>query len=382
MEKKIINVEVKDFIEIKRKYPEPIINEEMKNFIENPANRMLIEINMLKKHFYTAIKSMDRLKNINHKKTIDIFLKNIYSGIDLYKLNDQESFMVSAMAYTMSDYILSVYKWKKWKKIYTFNNSLGIMLNKQADNTNPYKLNIPMDFLTHLPYETFYVSTNCILNGIESSKLNNAYGFFVKIDNSNKRKTLLFTVPVGDYYIEDENGNPSNIESYSSSNFISETYELVLEGGTIGECIDLSMNEEKVKFTKCDNNYKKITMRCLTYLMYILTSNADIVDGSVNTYKPKKKKISISDIISEIQTFDVGYRIGAALKRYVQQSESASIGSGKKKIPHTRRGHWHHYWTGPRNSDNRKLIVHWIPPIAVNSNWELENPIAEITPAK
>jgi hypothetical protein len=34
---------------------------------------------------------------------------------------------------------------------------------------------------------------------------------------------------------------------------------------------------------------------------------------------------------------------------------------------HVRRAHWHAFWTGPKAStEERKLILHWLPPIAVN----------------
>jgi hypothetical protein len=129
-----------------------------------------------------------------------------------------------------------------------------------------------------------------------------------------------------------------------------------------------------------DDLYSQITMRCLTYLLYILSANSDVIDGSTDTYKPKKKKESILDTYTEIQQFNVGYRLSSSLKQYKLQIKTESCMDSKKKIPHTRRGHWHHYWIGPRNSDHRDLIVHWIPPIAVNSNWALENPVSEITP--
>ena len=38
---------------------------------------------------------------------------------------------------------------------------------------------------------------------------------------------------------------------------------------------------------------------------------------------------------------------------------------GSPKRPHTRRGHWHHYWKGERGSSHRKLILKWLAPIFI-----------------
>ena len=32
----------------------------------------------------------------------------------------------------------------------------------------------------------------------------------------------------------------------------------------------------------------------------------------------------------------------------------------------SRRGHWHHYWVGPRDGD-RELILKWVAPMFINS---------------
>lgn len=63
---------------------------------------------------------------------------------------------------------------------------------------------------------------------------------------------------------------------------------------------------------------------------------------------------------------DVGIRIGAALRNSRSlASKSPSTGLGASKAPHIRRGHWHRFWTGPRDGE-RKVILRWLPPIPVN----------------
>lgn len=66
-------------------------------------------------------------------------------------------------------------------------------------------------------------------------------------------------------------------------------------------------------------------------------------------------------------TWDVGLRIGAALRRAHDAESSEGAGSGTHARPraHIRRAHWHTFWTGPRDGD-RVARVKWLPPIPVN----------------
>lgn len=73
----------------------------------------------------------------------------------------------------------------------------------------------------------------------------------------------------------------------------------------------------------------------------------------------------------------VGARLGPALgeARKVNEGNRAPwddsmAGCSRSVTPHIRRGHWQHYWVGPRKgrTDGRfgdELIVHWIPPVPV-----------------
>lgn len=375
--------------------------DEARKFLENPANRLIIDINSLKKKYKTIFNELDKLKEIDFFKTGKI----VYKNIDFFKNRKEVTYneIVEAAESNalFSDYLCSIYKWKKWKKIYNFNDELIFQLNNQSDTTDPTNLKIPMEFLKHIPFDTFFINANNFIDDIFKSnnytfKVKkpfgneeimgyddvNISGFFVRLESDNEgRDVLTFIAPVDILYNIDENSNLSNINSYEATLKYAMNYEIVLDAETIGECIQIAIDDRKyIDNIEKKDVYIKIVMRCLTYLLYILSANSDIINGSINSYRPKKKKESILDTVSEVQQFNVGYRIGSMLKQYRLsiKLESTEINGGKK-IPHIRRGHWHHYWVGPRNSDNRELIVHWIPPITVNSNWD-ESPNANITP--
>lgn len=48
------------------------------------------------------------------------------------------------------------------------------------------------------------------------------------------------------------------------------------------------------------------------------------------------------------------------------------------KQPHVRSEHWHHYWIGARNSENRKRIIKWLESTTVNTKQRDNLPIVNI----
>ena len=58
---------------------------------------------------------------------------------------------------------------------------------------------------------------------------------------------------------------------------------------------------------------------------------------------------------------------------YTYIPRSSDNKGGTPKSPHSRRGHWHHFWTGAKNSDDRKLILKWIAPTFINKNLSTDS---------
>lgn len=67
--------------------------------------------------------------------------------------------------------------------------------------------------------------------------------------------------------------------------------------------------------------------------------------------------------------WDVGVRMGAALRRAYQAEETqqpptlTAAGRARPRA-HVRRAHWHTFWKGPRDGE-RTASLKWLPPIAV-----------------
>ncbi|MBL8471366.1 MAG: hypothetical protein JNM98_06160 [Rhodocyclaceae bacterium] len=66
------------------------------------------------------------------------------------------------------------------------------------------------------------------------------------------------------------------------------------------------------------------------------------------------------------RTWEVGTRMGAALRAAYQAREIGAEAPGATPRPHVRRAHWHGYWTGARaNGPARRFDLRWLPPIGV-----------------
>jgi len=82
-----------------------------------------------------------------------------------------------------------------------------------------------------------------------------------------------------------------------------------------------------------------------------------------------------------LTTWDVGIRIGAALRR-AHEHDNAEHGSSANHAgprPHVRRAHWHTFLTGPRIEPKRAL--RWLPPIAVNVE-DINDLVPTVRPVK
>lgn len=113
-------------------------------------------------------------------------------------------------------------------------------------------------------------------------------------------------------------------------------------------------------------------MPLVSLLLYICSTNGEIGDGQQTPKKPRSKKTKKGQRMfppHKVATWDVGVRMGAALRKAKEAtSKGPAENSGEKEHssprPHVRRAHWHGYWTGPRDGE-RKFILKWLSPILV-----------------
>lgn len=109
----------------------------------------------------------------------------------------------------------------------------------------------------------------------------------------------------------------------------------------------------------------------LSLLLYITADNRDI-DGMPQHAQEKKVKRGTRFFAADKERlWNVGARIGAAIRKAKEalRSESNATGTGGRLITHVRSAHWHLYYYGPRSKakEEREKRLLWIDALLVNA---------------
>ena len=108
----------------------------------------------------------------------------------------------------------------------------------------------------------------------------------------------------------------------------------------------------------------------IALLLYLCADDAEIGDGTTWPQQPQPTKTKHGWRLFPAAAptmWDVGVRIGAAIRRTHEReaSERDAAGQRSRPRPHIRRAHWATYWTGPRSGE-QTAVLRWLPPIPVN----------------
>lgn len=115
----------------------------------------------------------------------------------------------------------------------------------------------------------------------------------------------------------------------------------------------------------------------VSLLLFLCAQNAEIGAGARRPENPQPKHTKRGWRLFPADrptTWDVGVRLGAALRAAYQQTETIDDGAHEGPRPHIRRAHWHGYRSGPMKrpdgsdipTSERKFDLRWLPPIPVN----------------
>lgn len=108
----------------------------------------------------------------------------------------------------------------------------------------------------------------------------------------------------------------------------------------------------------------------VSLLLYICSEGAELGSGARKPGNPEPKRTKRGWRLFQADrptTWDVGVRLGAALRRAYQAERTGAAGAGGEHAgprPHIRRAHWHGFWRGPLQGE-RSFALRWLPPIAV-----------------
>lgn len=276
-------------------------------------------------------------------------------GYDLNKLPiDIRMAMIS-----VAQAIFAIAPWRLSKEVYVIDEDLKDLLFEQDG-----ELDVPDEVLLQLPYPCFYVELPNTYY-----RADKIHGFFVTLEydvnNGDKELKPVFLTDDG------------NIFSYS----------IHIGAKTIEESVDM-LDKQALENTNGDKELKRLALKAmqdsaetkiflkqiLQVILYILAQNAEITPSSEQSFITKRGK-TVKDKYSEIRKWDVGIRVGAAIRQQKAKEQSRKKeykeSEHQSPRPHMRRGHWHHFWTGPKaQPEERKLILKWLSPMAIAANPE------------
>lgn len=150
----------------------------------------------------------------------------------------------------------------------------------------------------------------------------------------------------------------------------------------------LSFDDDVLKMT----DEEKFSVRMLNILLYYFSDNADISPRYVShstgkTTKKHKSKVKLEFLQNKIspehfsetpRIMDIGENVGKRIAKvyerinnptdHSEEQETEKVGTPKR--PHVRAGHYHQYWKGKRDSQDRKLITHYLETTFVNMSKE------------
>lgn len=234
--------------------------------------------------------------------------------------------------------------WRMTQGIYRFDPALYESL---VDT--PLTGDLPADVLTRLPEWCLYLETPGLhVLKIDGGKADLA-GAWVRNDIENGWPALLITLDIP------EAPRP-------------ESATIILRG-TLDESVEATLKEWD---SAGDGMSRKVAdyLRPIVNLVLYLVGSDDIsgAHGAPGNPEPKRTRRGGVKLFAAEgpRSWEVGVRMGSALRRAYHAAEVQLGGTHSGPRPHVRRAHWHSFWTGKIGSEERRLKPRWLPPIPVN----------------
>lgn len=242
---------------------------------------------------------------------------------------------------------VACYTWRRNKVVYRFHPDLARTLAEQASSIEDTDV-LPSSLLMSLPYECVYIQCPGILDEYVD-------GFFVWVEH------------------DDHSAPELRIQYVIRSMEYSFPAMLHLVPGTILDCIeDTNHTIRKNGGTETAHGIEDARMlfSAIQLVLYLVSESAELTSRPTPVRKKAGKGKGRHTPLPKVKSVDVGFRIGATLRKArtasANHKENSSTTSTSSKRPHARRGHWHHYWTGARESPQRRLILKWTAPTFIH----------------
>lgn len=256
-------------------------------------------------------------------------------------------------------------QWTKSSVILEFANELADKLRyTEVDDSIDLS-----EYLRHLPFATFFVSTGRIAFRLSNRKreLKKSSGFFVskawmpRLDNPSRVEEHLLIVMV------------SGGKSFQTVPIVFPLYFK-----TVKELISFTSET----YFKAENNLNKSirihaeedVRTILPFLLYIASAKSDFenyeeenpLKSTLKEQKRAKEDMGRKDFTSDNEEPSI-FRVGSAINFSSKSKENKKSEATNRTVsPHIRRAHFHTYITGSRSDNSQKRILKWVEQTPVN----------------
>lgn len=282
-------------------------------------------------------------------------------GRDIYLRNPDEIMTIASM-----------YQWRAGKGIYRFDPELYKALISQ-----PFSGDIPNECLYRLPEWAVYVETPGLTIYHRSVD-----GFIAHLDFNLHDKT----VDLQFLLFWSDSISPKSIALPLGDGGLSEALDRL-------DAIDSLFNIPRGRQLGVLEDYRRALSSMLQLVLYLCSEQPDMP----SIPSPQRTFSGGIRSPSEVRQWDVGLRIGAALRKAssscgslpegIDLTDSNTPGDGSTQSTnekheskgharpraHIRSAHWSTYWTGPRTGQQTP-ILRWIPPLPINMDWKKQVP--------
>lgn len=244
-------------------------------------------------------------------------------------------------------------KWNQNKIVYQLDAEFEKELVKTTGTVK-----IPYSMIEKIPFKCFYIEFQ---EGTEFKEYN---GMFVNVINWQGRPLIAINRITHDeicYHMFITAGK-------NTSGFGTEEYDENGEKGFIynPENMSSGLHPEDEHYKEADiinANLARDNIFVLQFLTYLCAENCEVKlsEESKQTYRPSK---IVKNKYSEIRKYEVGFRLGKAIRTYKKRISSGEHASGYSMKPHMRRAHWHTYYKGKGKTEK---VLHWLSEIFVHA---------------
>ena len=324
---------------------------------------------MLVDNYYSDVICMEEheeesLQNIlaeidSNSDNANIIHQRLNNILDNIQLPDGNSVFLKKYITQMAANTVSVKKlitlavWRYTQGIYSFDDTIANELIKSEISDD-----IPFEVFQRLPEWSIYIDTSNVLIDWNNEKLND-FWITLTTDELESKNEI--------YMVMDTENAPR-------------TWSFELKGESLNESLKLAFADyspiiqDNNKLTINTNELSKMK-KLLSLVLYICSDEPESMYLErefklTDIERPKEKHTKHSGLTifpaDKCKNYILGLKTGAAIRKAVETDTKRDIKSSGKKT-HIRRGHWHGFWTGSKNT-TQTFKYKWLFPMLIEGN--------------